>query len=33
MIGAGTVALSHGARGCDRRFFHHARHLEREMFC
>ncbi len=33
MIGTGAVALSHGARGRDGGFLHHARHLERQMRC
>ena len=31
MIGTGAVALSHGARGRDGGFLHHARHLKRQM--
>ncbi len=31
MIGAGAVALSHGAGGRDGGFLHHARHLERQV--
>jgi hypothetical protein len=31
LIGSLTVALAHGARRCDRSFFHHARQFERQQ--